>query len=415
MTAYLVENQLKRLISSLYLLLVLFGLSQYVHGREPYHATISVDSEKATVSASNLVYLKNDLRTTSLELLLPAYTPTSPVSLDINLRGLMANTSFAADSTTLVVNIPNAGITTSFDGGTRDQSIILFKEFIKESASVPKLLKAYARYSPIDPIAGNPNSLMAGMAQSDYLLSQLSPLSGCGLCWSAQPIVHQFQAGTYTGRAFSHGYDTTTISLPLRYSYSPNHRWALIVDAPLTYNRNGGASSVFGSLGAGVRIPVTYNWSLTPAVRWGMGGSLDLACAGSFVSAGLISLYNYKLCDYVLSLTNYVGYSTSIKFKMTGINFNYHLHNTIYKNGLSLTSCKGFAICRRPINFKISVEDSYFAGDRLFIRHFDEVSLALITTNLNPRIDYDCLSLGIAYQFGQKGYKGYFLNLAYQF
>lgn len=406
---------MNKILVSLYISLILLSQSTYTYGREPYHAIVSVDTETARVSASNLVDLKRDLRTTSLELLIPTYTPTSALSLDINLRGLIAFTSFAANSTALVVNIPNADITTTFNGGTRDQSLTLFKEFIKEGPLVSKLLKAYARYSPIDPIAGNPNSLMAQMAQADYRMGELSPLSGCDFCWNAQPLIHQFQIGTYTSRAFSKGFDTTTVSLPLRYSYSPDYRWALIVDAPLTYIRNGGASSFFGSLGTGVRIPITYDWSLTPTIRAGSGGSLDLACAGNFVSAGLVSLYNYKLCTYVLSLTNYAGYFASTNLWLTGVNFNYHLHNTLFKNGLSLTSCQGFTVCQKPIHFKISIVDTYFAGDRLFIRHFDEVSIALITTHLNPYIDYDCLSIEIAYQFGQKGYKSYLLNLKYQF
>lgn len=406
---------MNNILANLCLLVIFFNMSAHLYGREPYHALVKVDIVDATVSAPNLIDLKRDLKTTSLQSLIPFYTPTSPVSFDINLRGLIAYTSFAANSTNLVVNIPNAGITTSFDGGTRDQSLTLFKEFIKEGKSLPKLLKAYARHSPIDPIAGNPNSLMGQMAQSDYLMGKLSPLSGCDCCWSAQPIIHQFQSGTFGCRAFSEGYDTTTITLPLRYSYSPDYRWALIVDAPLTYNRNGGASSVLGSLGIGVRVPMNRSWSLIPTSRLGASGSLDLACAGCFISGGLTSVYDYKVDEQLLSLTNYIGYFASTNLWLTGLNFNYHLHNTVFKNGLSLTSCHGFAICNRLINFKISIEDTYFSGDRLFIRHFDEVSVALITTHLNPCIHYDCLSAGITYQFGEKKYKGYSLNLVYQF
>lgn len=406
---------MKKVVASLRPLIMLLSLPSFMHGYEPYHALVTVDQTDALVSAPNLIDLNRELKTSSLESLIPIYTPTSPVSLDINLRGLIAETSFAENSTNLVVNIPNAGITTSFDGGTRDKSLILFKEFIKEGASVPKLLKAYAKYSPIDPIAGNPNSLMGQMAQSDYLLGALSSLSGCGSCWSAQPVIHQFQVGASAIRAFSEGYDTTSVFLPLRYSYSPDYRWAVIVDVPLTYNRNGGASSVFGSLGIGVRLPVNHDWSLTPTIRLGGGGSLDLASAGSFISAGLISVYNYKLCEYVLSLTNYAGCFSSTNLWLTGVNFNYHLHNSIFKNGLSFASCEGFTVYERSINFKISIEDSYFAGSRLFIQHFDEVSIALITNCVNPYIDYDCLSAGMSYQFGQKGYKGYLFNLAYQF
>lgn len=388
-------------------------LSQ-LYGREPYHAKVKVDSESVTVSAPNLVDLKRDLNTQSLESLIPIYTPTSPVSFKINLRGLIARLSFAANSTNLKVRIPNAGITTSFDGGTRDQSIALFKEFIKESSSVPKILKAYAKFSPIDPVAGNPNSLMGQMAQSDYLLGKLSPLSGCDSCSSAQPIVHQFQVGAFVARAFCDRYDTTLLTLPLRYSYSPDYRWAFILDAPITYHRNGGASSLLGSLGIGVRVPLSPNWSLTPILRGGASGSLDLACGGSFVSGGLTSAYDYKIGP-VLSLTNYVGYFSSTNLFLTGVNFNYHLKNVVFKNGLSLTSCKGFSLCDRSFNFKIAAEDTYFAGDRLFMKHYDEISVALITTHLNPYLDYDCLSIEMAYQFGQKRYKSYSLNFAYQF
>lgn len=396
-----------------------------IHARQPYHATVSVGLASGTVSAPNLVDLTNDLKTANIDAFIPFYTPVTPVGININLRGIDLLTSFAANSNTLVVSIPQAGITQTFTGATRDESLRLLREFIRNGGNDQngkgsgrghgRLLKAYAKFSPIDPIAGNPNSLMALMAQSDYLLGHLSPLSGCDCCWNAQPIVHQFQLGSFAGRAFSRGFDTTSATFPLRYSYSPDLNWALILDAPLTYNRNGGASSIVGSVGMGLRIPVTHDWSLTPIVRGGAGGSLDLCTSGSFISAGLTSVYNYKFCEYVLSMTNYAGYISSTNLWLSGINFNYHLHNYIFKNGLSLTSCQGFTLCNRPVNFSISFEDSCFTREHLFIKHYDEVGISMITNYINPCIDYDCLSLGFFYQFGQKNYKGYFLNLAYQF
>jgi hypothetical protein len=387
----------------------------FLLAREPYHAGVQVNFDTAFVSTPNLVDLKRQLKTSSIQELIPTYTPTSEVAIGINLRGLLALTSFAANSTTLVVTIPNAGITQSFTGSTRDESLALFKDFIRDAGHSAKILKAYARYSPIDPIAGNPSSLLAESGQADYLLGHLSPLAGCDCCWSAQPIVHQFQAGTNIARSFSGGYDTTLVTLPLRYSYSPTGDFALILDAPFTYIRNGGASSVFGSLAMGVRLPLTFEWSLTPVFRLSSGGSLDLCTSGNFASMGLTSVYNYQLSEYVISLTNYLGYSTSANFWLSGINFNYHLHNTTFKNGLSFSSCQGFTFCNRAINFRISFEDSYIAGGHLFIRHFDQVDLALFTNNVLPWNDYDCLETSFSFQWGQKDYKSYRLNLGYQF
>lgn len=386
-----------------------------IQARQPYHATITVDTVSATVSASNLVDLTNDLKTTSIDTFIPFYTPASPTAINFNLRGIQALTSFAANSPTLVVVIPQAGITQTFTGATREDSLHLFKDFIRDGGTHHRLLRAYARFSPIDPIAGNPNSLLAQMAQADYLVGHLAPLSGCCDCWSAQPILHQFQAGSSVERAFSKGFDTTAVTFPLRYSYSPNRDWALILDGPLTYNRNGGASSLFGSLGIGLRLPITHEWSLTSIFRVGAGGSLDLCTSGSFISTGITSVYNYKFCDYVLSMTNYAGYFSSTNLWLSGVNFNYHLHNYIFKNGLAFTTCKALTLFDRPVNFGVSFEDTRFTREHLFIKYYDEISCSLITNYLNSCLNYDSLTCGFSYRFGEKSYKAFCVSLGYQF
>ncbi len=403
-------NYLRR--TGIFLFLFLFSA---LAAREPYRVKITVDAESATVNDPNLVDLKRDLRTTAIQKLIPIYTPVSPVSFDINLRGLLADASFAANSTTLVVSIPQAGITASFTGSTRDESVALFKEYLRDGGAKGRLLRAYARYSPIDPIAGNPNSLMARMAESDYQLGYLTPFEGCDCSCMSQPVRHLFQGGMDLGRAFSEGFDTSTFHFPLRYSYSPCRTWALIFDIPLTYNRNGGASSLFSSLGLGFRYPLTARWSLTPVVRFGAGGTLDLCTSGSFLSAGLTSVYNYKAGNYVLGLTNYASYMTSTNLWLTGINFSYKLHEFIFKNGLSLTSCQGINFCGRPLNLRVTFEDTCFTKDKLYIMHYDEVGVSLVANCLNSCLNYDCLIFGVSYQFGEKDYSGYFINLAYQF
>lgn len=401
-------------MQKIFLFLCLIQLA-VASAKQPYAAVVIVGTESARVDAPNLVDLRRDLRTQAIQSLIPIYTPTSAAAIDVNLRGLIALTSFAANSTTLVVQIPTAGITQTFTGATRDESLTLFKSFLQNDANKKQLLRAYAKHSPIDPIAGNPNSLLGQMAEADYLLGRLTPLAGCDCEGSAQPIRHQFQAGAIGTRGFSKGFDTSLVTLPLRYSYSPTGSWALILDAPFSYLRNGGASSVISSLGIGFRLPLVKNWSITSLFRVGMGGTLDLVTSGIFITTGLVSEYDYKLGQFVLSLTNYAGYYSSTNFWLTGVNFNYRLQDYVFKNGLTLTSCSGFSLCERPLNLSLSFVDTYFPSGRLFIRHYDEVSLALITNYLNPCLDYDCLSLGFGYQFGQKSYRGYTLKVIYQF
>lgn len=407
---------MKQKIIFIFLNIAIFLLSGMLEGRQPYHGTVTVGADSVTVSDPNIQSLSADLRTSVLEQLLPIYTPTSAVTLQLNLRGLLANAAFAANSTTLTLTLPNQGITTSFFGSTRDESVILMKDFLKTNGNnSSKLFKAYAKYSPIDPIAGNPNSLMAIMAQSDYAFGRLAPQSGCSCCWVAQPIRHQFQVGLDTARGLTHGFETTSITLPLRYSYSPDRLHAFIIDMPITVNKYGGAYSLVESIGFGYRFPLSCQWSLTPTLRIGFGGSCDLSTAGTFIAPGIVSNFNYWICDFVFSLTNQVTYFASLPLHLGSINCDYHLYNFVFKNGFALSSCQGFKVCGRTINYEVTFVDSLFTGDPLYIKHYDEVGVSFNTTYLNPCIDYDCLSVGFVYQYGQRDYKGYILNAVYQF
>lgn len=383
--------------------------------REPYHATVTVDGVSATVADPNLVDLSRSLKSSSIQELIPFYTPTSAASIAIDLRGIDVITSFAANSTTLQVAIPQAHISQSFTGETRDDSIKLFKNFIQDAGNRHRLLKAYQRYSPIDPIAGNPNSLIAQMAQNDYLMGSLHPLAGASCAFRSQPIVHQFQMGTAFERGFSKGFDTTVVSLPLRYSYAPCLDYALIIDVPLTYLRNGGASSVVGSLGVGFQMPVTSSWALTPMIRMGSGGSLDLCTSGNFFSTGLTSLYTLPVSSFLLSMTNYAGYFTSTNLWLTGVNFNYRLQTWVFKNGLSLTTTEGYCVWERPLYFNVYVIDSAFTKNHLYMNHYDEVGIGVIATGVNPCLEADALTLQMSYLFGEQHFKGGSFRLTYSF
>lgn len=395
--------------------ILIFTLLPTLQARQPYHATVSLEGFHKTVSAPNLVDLKRELQTSHIQRFIPLYSPRSATSLEFNLRGIKAFALFPADSSALIVQIPQIGTKKIFSGATREDSLTLFKDYIRDGGDHHKLFKAYARYSPIDPIAGNPNSLQSQMAQADYEIGLLNPMNGCECHWSSQPTVNQYQVGVSTGRAFTEGFDTTIITFPLRYSFSPDLNKAFIIDAPISYLRNGGASSVVGSLGIGFRFPIQTSWSLTPMVRMGAGGSLDLCTAGSFASIGLTSVYNYKIQRYVLSMTNYVGYFTTTNLWLTGVNFTYHLHNYIYKNGLSFRTCRGWRIGTRNVNFNITFEDTYFARDDLFIKHYEEIGISLFSNAWVRYFNNDCISLKFSYQFGRKDYRGYFFNLTYQF
>ncbi len=401
----------------IFLALILFSISAQVEGKSPYKATFTAGSQSGSAATSNIVDLVEDLSTAAIQKKLSGYTSTSPLSLDLNLRGLDATASYGAGSAVLNVQIPQEGVSLTFSGSTREESNRLFEEYyLTGGHNASHWRKVYAEYTPIDPIAGNPNSLLSLMAAADYNLARLDPLSGCSECkWSSQSMGNEFQLGLSVGKAMIKGWDTIVITAPLRYSYSPQHTWALILDLPVTFLDNGSAWSVDGSVALGVRIPVVYTWTLTPEVRWGLGGSLSLATLGSFIDAGLNSNINIPISDFVLGITNFAGYYGTIPLTWGGIRFDYDLSNVILKNGIHLTTCRELCICNIPFNFDFAITDSLFLGDKLYIEHYDEVSFFVICNHLNALVKRDSLLFGASYQFGEKGYNAYTGTVAYQF
>ena len=114
--------------------------------------------------------LVNSLDNNGLRSIVPSYTNTSAASAVLSVRGLPATATYAANSTTLRFQVPSLNIDLSFTGATRDQSQDRFFEFLKGKGSgiVSDLLKGLAAKTPLDPVAGNPNSLMAQMAGASF-------------------------------------------------------------------------------------------------------------------------------------------------------------------------------------------------------------------------------------------------------
>jgi hypothetical protein len=178
---------------------------------------------------------------------------------------------------------------------------------------------------------------------------------------------------------------------------------------------NGGAYSFFGSVGCGVYMPVTSIWSLTPSLRVGFGDSQDLAVGGCFASPALTSYLRCPTSECVVSMTNMIAYYASLPCHIGGVNLDYHLYNTSFKNGVSLASKEGTVLCSRKLQAELSFVDTYFSGSHLYINHYDEIGLSLFVSRIDPKIFYDSISLGLSYQFGQKSYKGYYVNASYKF
>ncbi len=155
-------------------------------GRDLFVMRIEVGGQVEVEGTNFLLQVDELFDEDSLEALFgSAYLPgVSAMNGQLDLRGVSSRISFDANSARMNFRLPGSGIDISFEGGSRDESQAEFEDWLKgrgEQSSVSKqpltsLLREFVANSPVDPVAGNPNSLESRMFQSDFRLGTEGPL-----------------------------------------------------------------------------------------------------------------------------------------------------------------------------------------------------------------------------------------------
>ena len=121
------------------------------------------------------------------------------------MAGNSANPPMVGDPGTLTVTVPGV-LSISFDPGTLDEALEQFEDWAKgdfdsataEQGLVTDLLQALVEESPVDPVAGNPNSLQSRMFGSDFRLGSQGPFTSSE--GSLKPSTNLVGLGLRTGR-----------------------------------------------------------------------------------------------------------------------------------------------------------------------------------------------------------------------
>ncbi len=303
-------------------------------------------------------------------------------------------------------------------GPARDKSVDQFVDFLQSEGGslLRRIQRELARVSPVDPIAGNPNSLQSTLVASafdDGISGKLAPVKnnrlGIGLTGGT------FKSASYRG---------SNITLPLSYQIEfgeGSSRKQLKFNLPVTYLQVEGGDVLSTSPGFSLTVPVDDHWSLTPAVNYGLTGSIDLGSVGQMIGGTLTSRYEFnpsiKGMQKVI-LGNMIGYVSTLKFSIEGIEYDPGIINTVYKNGITVESPLGFQLFEKhPVTMQTSYAYSYFAGTKLFLNQYHEVALDVgsgwdapdwLPSNLQE------LRVGVAYTFGGD-YDSLTGNLGYSF
>ena len=173
------------------------------------------------------------------------YTGTEAASVQLGFRGLPVTLSYpTAGATTLQLQIPSLGINQSFTGSTRNDSSKMLRDYFKNGDLLGQIMKKLAAVSPVDPIAGNPNSLMSRLAAQDFSTGFTDPIATVGPREEgAEPANNLVGIDMRYGNFKQDGLKSTVISLPLSYVVRNdlNPRRQMIFSMPLTQTDAEGA------------------------------------------------------------------------------------------------------------------------------------------------------------------------------
>jgi len=386
-----------------------------VQAKDLFNLTATIPEESSSVSFNNISDIVNAVDNQSLETLLSGYTPVTAANLTLDLRGLASTITYAESSTTLVFSVPSLNILEQFTGATRDESQALFEEYLKKNGDgiLTEILKELVATTAVDPVAGNPNSLMAKMGAADFGIGTDIGNGQVGETQSSDNSLNilGFRFGSYSAGPYTQDVYTWPINYTYRFASDP--RKQIMIDLPITYIDTEGGKSYSTSLGAAFRFPVTDNWTLTPAVRVGGAGSPDLGSAAVMYSGSLVSNYNIFWRNSRISIGNMVSGFKAESLDVGDYSTGYDLTNTMIKNGIGFATPLNFKVFGKPTSLEVDAAHTDFFGDEIYIDHYLDLALSFGTYGTGT--DLDNIRVGLTYTAGNNSYEGFMFNVGYVF
>ncbi len=342
----------------------------------------------------------------------------------LNLRGLMARLAWDPNPG------PNQGLTLyipgvldiRFDGTNYDQVLEDLEDWLKgdyKSALAPEealtaLLQGLVEHSPVDPFAGNPNSLQSRMLSSDYRLGTEGPFtSGDG---PLDPSTDQFGLGIEYGHFSAGPYGGEVLEVPIDYRLNlRNPKWSVLMNLPLTATFTEGQWSILASGALGAQFRPTEWWALTPLFRVGAAGSIDVGALGilyGFTFTNHMRLFEWR--GIRLAMGNMAGFTKSMDdLDFGGYTFNYDITNPMTRNGGYVEG--EFELLGIPAGWKVFGSNMLLFGDDLYAESQNEVGAQLSTLGRVGGKPYEAIGFSVSYIFAEGDYDAVSLRLRFRF
>ncbi|MBB3860692.1 hypothetical protein GGQ88_001961 [Novosphingobium hassiacum] len=364
------------------------------------------------------------------------YSQVGRISGVFDLQGVPVIAGYAENSSVLTLRFvdPGTGNTISagagnvcsftYNGATRQESFNQFDTEVDDGSSATAqritqcLGTARSRFSPVDPLVGNPFSLQGTMARSALDLTEgdslveIDPAAGANSAGDPWIIGGQFASGS-AGR-----FDITRIDARIAKGWRvfEGNRARLKLDLPFSFTRIKGATAYNGQIGLALEVPIKTNWSLEPRVSYGIVYSADQGSVGHIAQGSVASRYVIRgLGRGQLVIGNMVGYSATLKTP-GDINLNPDVKNWLFRNGAAYELPLKMRVMDRATSLRASYTFTNFAGDKLYNNNFHEgtISFGLRGREDTPKQFRDVMRL-IFSTVQAKGFSTYTAGLGFRF
>ena len=341
----------------------------------------------------------------------------------LDLRGLNGALSWTAPSGgagELSLVIPGV-LDIRFTGTTYDQALDQLEDWLKgdldtdlaPEAALTALLQGLVEHSPVDPFAGNPNSLQSRMLSSDYRLGTEGPFtSGDG---PLDPSTNLVGLGIEYGHFSAGDFSGEVVELPIDYRINlRNPKWSVLMNLPITATFTEGQWSILASGALGAQFRPTDWWALTPMFRMGAAGSIDVGALGilyGFTLTNHMRLFEWR--GMRLAMGNMGGFTNSMDgVSFAGYKFTYDITNPVLRNGGYVEG--EFDVLGIPAGWKVFGSNMLLFGDDLYAESQNEVGAQLSTLGRVGGKPYEAIGFSVSYLFADD-YVAVSLRLRFRF
>ncbi len=352
---------------------------------------------------------------------------TEAISLAMTVDGVNFSLSTAANSNTIVLNIPQANIHQTFSDTSRYNTLMDFSNWVKTNGNtlINELHNAIASHSAVDTVIGNPQSFVQTLSTAT---ANFGTSSGETTAQGPSPLLNpafsMMMEPQYYG---ARGVSGLSMHIPITYTwFLDDPRYAITLDVPLTYVQQvspGSSVDTFdGAVGIGIRVPLTDHWYVTPQAHLGAvasddSGTLGLGTYGTMIySFAVRSKYNIFLDDdLTLSINNAGGYYHSLSVTIGKYALNPRIETGILSNGVSAETSSGIPLFGNPTSWRAYVLDNRMVGTHSTIPGWDEFGVSFGTEEGVTTQSWENLRFGMSLAVGAADYRAVELNLTVRF